>query len=158
MTFLDMSWDNPSRKIIPGSIEHTDSEKSLFLWSIFQLFSLTKLSPIAQCSGITLRAGGLYESFSATGFDWNPRIAQTSKNVERANNSREWSSFSKSWSRSFSGCRIFLDLSLSESETTYPNLKFGRSSAKSAERISRYPYFCENIFRKSLATLRHDLP
>ena len=57
-----MSWDDLAGEIIPEPIEHADPEIFSFLWSIFQLFSFTKLNPIAQCSGITLRAEGLYES------------------------------------------------------------------------------------------------
>ena len=39
------------------------SEKFSFLRSIFQLFSFAELNQIPQCSGITLRAVWLYESF-----------------------------------------------------------------------------------------------
>ena len=61
--FLDRSWHTLVRKIAPVSNEFTDSEISSFLCPIFQLLSLTKLSQISQCSGITLRAVRLYESF-----------------------------------------------------------------------------------------------
>ena len=60
--------------------------------------------------------------------------------------------------RSFSGCRIFLDLSLSESETTHRNLHPGRFSCKSDLRSARYLHFCENMFGKSTYHFRCDLP
>ncbi len=62
--FLDRSWANEDRKIAPESIEYTDPEISSLLWSSFAIFSLAKLTSVSQCSGITLRAEGLYESFS----------------------------------------------------------------------------------------------
>ena len=49
-------------KNIPESSEHTDPEISALLWSISPLFSLPKSTSISQCSRITLRAVGLYES------------------------------------------------------------------------------------------------
>ena len=60
----------------------------------------------------------------------------------------KFGAFPKPWPQSFSGCRIFLDLSLSESETTYKNLGIGSFSSKSDHRSARYLHFCENIFRK----------
>ena len=62
--FLDRSWHTLVGKIAPVSNEFTDSEISSFLWPIFQLLSLAKLSQISQCSGITLRAVRLYESYA----------------------------------------------------------------------------------------------
>ena len=68
----------------------------------------------------------------------NREIAKTSKNVERANKTRERSVIPKTKDHSFSGYRFFPDLSLSESETTCINLHSGRFLAKCTENISRY--------------------
>ena len=66
--------------------------------------------------------------------------------------------FPKPWPQSFSGCRIFLDLSLSESETTCKNLEIGSFSSKSDLRIARYLYFCEKKSGKCATPFEHDLP
>ena len=79
---------------------------------------------------------------------YNREIAKTSKNVDWANKNREWSTFRKSFHQSFSGCRIFLDRSLSESETKLPELQLVQFSAKSDGWIARYHHFCKNIFPK----------
>ena len=85
-------------------------------------------------------------------------IAKTSKNVERANKTRERSIMPKSWARSFSGYRFFPDLSLSESETTCINLHLKRFSAKCTEDSSRYLHFKQKIFGKSAWHFRPNLP
>ena len=61
--FLDVSWRKDHREIGSESNEHTDSEISLVLCSTFAIFSLPKSTLNSQCTGITLRAEGLYESF-----------------------------------------------------------------------------------------------
>ena len=62
------------------------------------------------------------------------------------------------WAQSFSARKIFWKLSLSESETTCPNLHSGRLSRKSLDRIARYLHFSVKIFAISVGPLRHDLP
>ena len=69
-SFLDISWPKDHRKIAPEWNEFTDSEIYSLLWWTFAIFSLPKLSPNSHCSGITLRAEGLYESFVIFGHFW----------------------------------------------------------------------------------------
>jgi len=85
----------------------------------------------------------LFDTVSSDYAPYSPEITLYTKNVERANNSREWGPFSKPWPCSISGYRIFLDLSLSESETACLNLYFGCFSQKSDHRRARYHHFCE---------------
>ena len=59
---------------------------------------------------------------------------------------------------SFSSYRIFLDLSLSESQTMISKLHRGRFSQRSDHRDARYSRFCEIIFGKSGTPFEHDLP
>ena len=59
---------------------------------------------------------------------------------------------------SFSSCRIFLDLSLSESETTCLYLGLGRFSLRSDLGIARNLDFCEIIFGKSANPFRLNFP
>ena len=66
--------------------------------------------------------------------------------------------FRRPWSGSFSSCRIFLDLSLSESETTCLYLGLGRFSLNSTEDHVRYLNFCEIIFRKCANPFRLNFP
>ena len=67
--------------------------------------------------------------------------------------SRKECDFSASWPRpgilSFSARKIFPDVSITGSETTYIYLDFDSFSAKSLDRIVRYPHFCPKIFGKS---------
>ena len=69
-----------------------------------------------------------------------------------------WGHFPRPWPQSFSSCRIFLDLSLSESQTSTSQLELVQFSAKSTEDRLRYLNFCEIIFAKSVDLLQHDLP
>ena len=80
--FLDRSSPNLGGKIAPKSFLFTDPKISSLFGSISPLLSLAKLNQICPCTGITLREGRLYESFR------------------------------KPQCRSFSGYRIFPDLSL----------------------------------------------
>ena len=69
--FLDRSSHTLVGKIAPVSNEFTDSEISSFLWPIFQLLSLTKLSQTwgaRETVNQVYRAGWLVEPFSSPSF------------------------------------------------------------------------------------------
>ena len=77
--------------------------------------------------------------------------------IGRANQTREWGDFPKPFSQSISGCRFFLDLSRSESQSSTFKLHQGRCSIRSDGWSQRKSQLCDKKFEISASTLRHDL-
>ena len=88
---------------------------------------LLELDRLYESCGIRILGGEDPSGFLAPG-----RAAQNQQIAWRGHFSQNFVKFPKSCHRSFSGCRIFLDLSLSESETMSNNLRRGRFSPRSS--------------------------